>query len=221
MSARGFESSTVLRGDKWVVVSQLRCRHCGALDSVGTGSGHAFPPEVVMKKMAQRGWTVGANPSRDVCPDCQKKEKPVVLKVVEQTAEPPKAEPPRQMGRDDRRIIFAKLEDTYVDEKVGYSSGWSDQKVASDLGVPRAWVVGIREEMFGSLGTNPEMEEFLRQADAILAESRDVLRKAEEVRDAVLGMVKEVNFAGLANLADRIGKVDKLAAEVRKYVVMR
>ncbi len=49
-------------------------------------------------------------------------------------------EPPAELTRENRRIILAKLEEVYVDEKTGYSPGWTDAKLALDLGVPRAWV---------------------------------------------------------------------------------
>ena len=51
------------------------------------------------------------------------------------------------MTRDERRIIFEKINEIYVGEKVGYSDSWDDEKVAKDLGVPRAWVSAIREDM--------------------------------------------------------------------------
>lgn len=83
----------------------------------------------------------------------------------------PSETPPREMSRDDRRVIFAKLDEVYLDEKRGYDSGWSDHKVASDLGVPRKWVEIIRAENFGAIGTNEDMADFLSKAEILAAEA--------------------------------------------------
>lgn len=81
-----------------------------------------------------------------------------------------KADAPREMGRDDRRIIFEKLNDTYVSEKVGYDKGWSDKRLSEDLGVPRAWVVQVRDEMFGPSHEDEAAGDMLKRIEAISAE---------------------------------------------------
>lgn len=53
------------------------------------------------------------------------------------------------MGKAEKRIIFAKLNDVYEDETVGYADHWTDAMVAADLGVPVEWVVEVRDESFG------------------------------------------------------------------------
>lgn len=60
-----------------------------------------------------------------------------------------KAEPPRVMAIDDRRIVFEKIGDVYVDPKIGYSKDWTDQRIAVELGCPRAWVSEVREQFYG------------------------------------------------------------------------
>jgi hypothetical protein len=104
-------------------------------------------------------------------------------KVIEPTI---KAEPPREMTRDDRRVIFAKLQDVYVDEKVGYGNGWNDQKVAADLGVPLAWVRTIRDENFGTERSNEEWEKVLNQSTVLLTKAKDLLKgHSAEVTDMI------------------------------------
>ena len=71
---------------------------------------------------------------------------------------PLKADPPPVMTKEDRRIIFAGIDDHYVDESTGYKPGWSDQKIATDLNVPLAWVRTIREDNFG-----PEVGDAINQ----------------------------------------------------------
>lgn len=74
----------------------------------------------------------------------------------------------REATREEGRIIYAKLEEVYRDEKYGYQDGWSDQRVATDLGVPLAWVVKVRVQFFGPEAGNQEVRQVLEQAKAML-----------------------------------------------------
>lgn len=53
------------------------------------------------------------------------------------------------LSREGKRIIFMKLNEVYRDEATGYAAGWSDDRIATDLGVPVQWVQAIRDEDFG------------------------------------------------------------------------
>ena len=130
---------------------------------------------------------------------------------------------PREMSRDDRRIIFAKLNDVYLDEKRGYSDGWNDERVAADLNVPRKWVEDIRADNFGDAHDNEELRKFLDQ----LGEVREMLGKVQtrltvaeaehaQLRNALSGInelvvscQKDLNsnnskLANVVNLAKRL-----------------
>lgn len=98
----------------------------------------------------------------------------IAISVIdEQKPEPaPAAEPERQPTRDERRIIFAKLDQVYLDETRGYSPGWSDIKTAQDLGVPMKWVSAIREENFGIEQANDEVRETVARIEAALDEAK-------------------------------------------------
>jgi chromosome segregation ATPase len=63
----------------------------------------------------------------------------------------------RPMDRTDRRLVFSRLNELYVDEKTGYSADWTDAKVAQDLGVPVDWIAEVREADFG-----PELNASIR-----------------------------------------------------------
>lgn len=86
-------------------------------------------------------------------------------------------EPPREATKEDNRLIFAKLNDVYLDEKTGYSAGWSDEKVASDLGVPRAWVSRMREEHFGT-ASNEEVVALLNEGRKLCEEMGKTFEQA-------------------------------------------
>ena len=94
-------------------------------------------------------------------------------KVVSISNGAPAIEAHRSMTRDERRIIFQKIDDVYVGEKVGYSAGWSDARIATDLGVPRVWVSKIRDENFG-----PDIDE---QSTKLVAEAREILAEIKSV----------------------------------------
>jgi hypothetical protein len=181
--------------------------------------GGLIPPQQIAKKFELKGWSIGANEQWDLCPGCSIKEgAKVALKVVpsEATSHPV----PREMSRDDRRVIFSKLDEVYLDEKRGYEVGWSDHKVASDLGVPRKWVETIRAENFGNIGANEDMVGFLTEAEALLADARKVLSEAKTAREDVEKILRNPSFLTLPDISSRLGKVEKLAGEVRKLVVL-
>lgn len=151
----------------------IQCRKCGAVEKLAIPNHGKDPsPENVAAKFRNKGWSVAARRGHDVCPSCQSRNK-AKLRVVSESEEtqPFHAEPPREMSREDRRVIFAKLNDVYLDEDQGYDAGWSDAKVADDLGVPRAWITAIREENFGAeiiIGDG---------AKALIAEFNDLLKE--------------------------------------------
>ena len=150
----------------------IACSKCGAQDKVIDWRENP-PIEALSEIFSGWGWDVSArNPQHHVCPKCQEKR----AKVIPMTStEKPIAVgpvPPREMSRKDRRIIFAKLNDVYLDERDGYSNGWSDQRVADDLNIPRAWVKSIREENFGPDGASEEIRVALYQAKDVIGAAR-------------------------------------------------
>lgn len=114
-----------------------------------------------------------------------------------------KADPPRQMSRDDRRVIFAKLNDVYIDESKGYDGGWSDQRVAKDLGVPLAWVKEIRQENFGLESSNEDARAVVKEAKDLLAEINDRRKKFDEDKEKLL---RSVDLSDVVKKADEIMK---------------
>lgn len=104
---------------------------------------------------------------------------------------------PREMSRTDKRIIFSKLEQVYGDEHTGYSNGWSDQKVASDLGVAVDWVRTLRDENFGPEGHSPEakvvFEETRKLLDEVRAEREKLVVKANELTAAASKLALEAD----------------------------
>lgn len=168
---------------------RIYCCECTASETIYANSAAAAQVgQLTTKKFRERGWEIGKNRKRDVCPACQaarRKAAPQTKLVVVQTPvetpmqntiTPLKAEPPREMTREDRRVILLKLNETYVDERTGYDKGWSDKRVAEDLGVPQAWVAKLRDENFGPENSNEEARQAVAQFDTLMVEHTKIAK---------------------------------------------
>jgi hypothetical protein len=192
----------------------IECSKCGETEKVTTSTnGKTMAPEGIAAKFRNIGWIVGSRHSHDICPKCQpKRESRYTPFTIKKQAELPVSEAtapidaPREMSKADRRVILAKIEDVYLDETSGYGTGWSDQKVADDLGVPRAWVKFLREENFGSEGANEEVVKLLADAKALgeqfeaakqsamaeVARADAAIRKVASQIDEIIGRVSAI-----------------------------
>lgn len=95
------------------------------------------------------------------------------------------AEKPREMTREDRRIINDKLDAVYA--KDAYKAPWTDAAVAKDLGVPRDWVAQVREQFFGPAASNPLFDEMLAgmaQIEAAFKGYAELCSAAEKAAEA-------------------------------------
>lgn len=191
----------------------LKCSDpiCAREEEITDNGRTELPTEVVRKKFRQRGWEVGKDRTRDVCPVCienvrvaRRQSKEAKLKVVypgpsdelskvsqeavgkvqafKASAAP---EPPETMSRDERRIVFAKIEEHWAGENEGYTAPWTDQKIASDLGVPVGWVAEVRSDFFGEVRDNSEIRELLgRATQAAIEASQKVAAGAQLLKEA-------------------------------------
>jgi hypothetical protein len=213
-----FEHTRVPYGDDGRLVRGIIAR-CGAPNceaavplpvnvmANGRGIDDNIEWQFIARKLEQKGWRIGKSATAHRCPKCFNAAKFSAVRKAEEKPVANKTEPPLQvvqenarvMGREDKNIIYEKLRDVYVSDKVGYGKGWTDEKVAVDLGVPRAWVRLIREEFFGDEVGNEEIREQVAEAQA-----------------ALVGMRKlEPDMRRLLSLAD---KVEKSLAEIQKVL---
>ncbi|WP_157223333.1 hypothetical protein [Rhodovulum sp. PH10] len=208
--------------------AKIVCARCSrslvvARPHLKNNAGYSDGKEIAFltKRYQRAGWLVGRLAMHDRCPDCQKESKamagkdtpnlaivagPASRQPVEtapvMTAAVPAGTSPRQMSREDRRLVFSRLDEVYLDEERGYGVGWTDQKVADDLGVPRAWVVTIREENFGGAGGNEEIAAQVAEAEALVKRASEAAaecdRRATEIRReaaAIDSMVRTIRKA--------------------------
>jgi len=165
MSNRTFPEVTIKAGDQQVKAMRITCSECNAVGYYAFQTGHKRrPPIAAVQFFQNKDWVVGSTPRKDLCPVHAKPSRKKGMKAMAD-ATAPAADKPREMSRDDRRIINDKLDEVYG---VGaYKSPWTDAAVARDLGVPRDWVAQVRDQFFGEAGTNPLFDEYLSAKAAI------------------------------------------------------
>lgn len=185
MVARIFDRVLVARGSdgRKMPGQEIICGACGARDAVvNPKEGGHLPPEAAIKKFKQRGWRVGSSMAVDRCPSCAAAVRTgKVLNENEPDEEPsmaPKTEVTAaivpSVSVDVKRRINAKLMEVWTGGEAGYARGWTDQKVAEALGVPRAAVAGIRTEFYGDAQDNPDIREFLERADVLFSTAAEI-----------------------------------------------
>lgn len=210
MSARRYVMKSERVEGQLRPVVRVTCRSCGVSHAFPMTADKILPHDIIAKKLKQQGWEIGSNENRDLCPGCAIKQKKrddskPALTVVANSDDVPvigvAVPPPREMSREDRRIVFEKLNEVYLDERRGYDSDWSDHRVATDLGVPRKWVETVRKELFGDNGGNEELSAFLDQARQMLDEAQKLAKAADET---------------WAKVDARLETLERTAAELRK-----
>lgn len=120
-----------------------------------------------------------------------------------------KPEPPRTMTLADRRLIIGAIDEHYIDENQGYEAGWNDQKIATDLGVPVAWVRQLREENFGQEGLSAD-------ARAVIEETKKALAEISAAREAAVKAYSETQERFLKEHNAIVSRLTTLAESVSK-----
>jgi len=190
MSDRKFEPVTEMEGGRRVARFRFTCGRCGVVTALNAhdpnithrgGGGAPVTFEGVDWKLRERKWSLGATPDKDRCPNCTAKDAVEARRAAKKPELTIVKSAPVEMQREDRRIILAKLNEVYLDEQRGYDNGWSDHRVAEDLGVPRKWVEGLREENFGPAGDNEGLRKFAADVKALVADLAALSARADEL----------------------------------------
>jgi len=183
-----FETCSIKVSDQLRRGAKITCGRCQAVEQIAVNTMRRSGDDddekydkLIAHKFEKTGWKVGKAPAQHRCPNCFTALKIAAVRKSNEMKHPPEnkvvpitpAEQPRPvvrtMTRDERRIIFEKINEVYVGEAVGYSDDWSDEKVSTDLGVPRAWVSALREEYFGP-DVNEKLSKATQEAKAFLVE---------------------------------------------------
>ena len=186
---------------------RLYCYRCGkpgtcVQNTVAYGAGAEGKEErMVARKFTTMGWEVDLGRGKHFCPECRTTT-PEAKKVKMVMKQEDKKEPDemnkvvpiaREMGREDRRVIFEKLNEVYINEREGYAPPWTDERIAKDLGTPRAWVSQVREEMFGPAQSNAEIDEAVKAAGALHGEMVKAREQFEKLTHTTETMLKRLD----------------------------
>lgn len=212
MSKRLFAPVSKMVGGVHRTVHPISCKRCGESDEMKCRAfGGAYPPELVSRYFRGRGWDVSSRVGDDLCPACARHgrrvkgeiAKPALAEVIPITQEVADmahqqnnptpypalvADPPREMSKEDKRIVYGKINEVYLDEVRGYDSGWTDERIAKDLGVPRAWVSTVRDEMFGAAEGNGEILRIRMEISELKAQAVALLEKADQLQQDLLAL---------------------------------
>lgn len=225
---RVFNETVIAIGDNGArtLAMEIVCAECGAVAYFPHQTGNSRkPPIAAQQNFQNKGWVVGKGPRKDFCPihaaPAARKGRaamPTNGKTIELSANvPARAEPPRMPSIDDRRIINMKLTECYADG--GYVAPWTDQRVADDLNVPRAWVSEVREFSFGPEGSNPLYDEFLAAQTGFAAECRALSQARIELATeeaAAERRIKALEESVTGQVKAACRKISELATEVRR-----
>lgn len=185
-----------------------------------------MPPDEAARRFSAKGWDLSkGRRDRDVCPKCSA-IKPIgevkTMQTPNLTVVPAneKAEKPIEMSREDKRVIFAKLNEVYVDERIGYGDGWGDGRVSQDLGVPLAWVRLVREENFGPDASNDEIRGLIKQAQSCVSDIKSHVEQVARVRDGLDALFKQIKVleAAATPLSMQANRIDGHIARIAKQV---
>lgn len=196
---------------------QIECSGCGVTSTVQQNNHRHWNMRSLEAHWTKHGWTVGNKSSKDKCPDCTRprrsnvSELPKNVTALPVAAPSPSQQSPREMTRMDRRAIFVKLEECYGTEQTGYNGDWTDDKVAIDLGVPKAWVAAVRDENFGPASDNAEIRRVLAEAKVLLTQANVLKSEMERYATTVDRMKGDLakllsNSERIANAIVRIEK---------------
>lgn len=177
---------------------------CGRSDEHLNTNISKMNPDHAEKRWKRLGWAVGNNESRDRCPEHNSRNRkgtsmadrtvvpinhtsteqsiPAQLQAAAEAAQ----RPPREQTRDDKRLIYELIEESYAGPEIGYREGWGDEKVALQLNVPRAWVETIRDEFFG-----PKIGP--RHSSALDGRYVTLERRVDQIKSDVASLLLELN----------------------------
>ena len=189
------------------------CRRCSESIHI-VAAGQDFPPEVVAKKVTQKGWVVDKK-GRATCPACQKPTKEKVMKpnaahITEAFKQDGIGEtplnvtpiPPRSPTPTDLRRIMREIDDNWDEARQRYTGATTDQSIADKLNVPRAWVAAERVRAFGDQMRNEAAEQALGELKNLRADAKKAMQRAFDAAASI-----EVHISHIETM---IVKYDKL-----------
>ncbi|WP_429929937.1 hypothetical protein [Agrobacterium vitis] len=211
MTSRDFPEVSIPYGKRTAKAMRIACGCCDVVSYFPHHTGIIVKPSLAaIQHFQTKGWVVGSSPKEDFCPKHANPSKRKGATIMaENTA--PVADKPRDMSREDRAIIFDKLNEVYG--KDAYKAPLTDSMVAKDLGVPRDWVSVTRDAMFGPAGSNPLFDDFLLESARMESQFRTYASACEAATQAV-----DAQKAAQAALSKQMDAYRALARKVEREI---
>lgn len=221
----GMEIGFVITGaadeaGKYHSVARFYCDGCSQVLDRHIKSGE-MNPEMIAKWARRRGWVViSGRPGHVTCPDCVNEQ---ALKKMEDEPMPnlkpvkpigngngasppapiitPEVIPPTSQRTltTEQRVRIRHLLEANFDEELGYYvGGYSDQRIAEELDIPRVLVERAREFAYGpikvtqaQLEARHKMEDFARRITDLESAGRELAR---QITQDVVDLRKELDM---------------------------
>lgn len=156
---RGFD----IERDGTMHVAVARCE-CSITERIALTK--AMPPDPILRKFEQRGWTV-KHGRLHLCPSCKQAKRKTMNHPAPNGTQKPKAAAPTPAAAISTRLIFALLEEYFDDQAGRYRNGYSDEKVAAETQAALERVRAIRKEHFGELKAPGELAQLKTDIEAL------------------------------------------------------
>lgn len=223
MSAHVFEEEAIEAHGERVLAAKVTCDECSAHGYFAHKRGAARrPPDAIAAHFRKQGWELKGAKIR--CPQCARRrprvmvskgfemkttgQKPAVPAVIDVAAV-------RVPGFDDKQVINLKLIEVYQNAEVGYREGWTDARVAQELGCPKEWVSDVRGAMFGPEGMAPHLRALERNLATYDKYLQQLAAEQVEAFRSLKHMLGEINTLE-GNLRQQYAAVETVAVALRK-----
>lgn len=213
MTDRTFPEVSIPYGEKSTRAMKITCAECNGVAYFPFLTGvNRKPPIAAVQHFQAKGWVVGSSHRKDACPIHARPRKSTKGGKPMTTDTQPAADAPREMSREDRRIVFDKISGVYDTDR--YIAPWTDAAVAKDLGVPRDWVATVRADFFGEAGSNQLFDEYLAKKAEVDAEVKTIVADVEAKQKLLSGLVE----AALKGLEKKLGELTALGRKIEREI---
>ncbi len=213
-----FDSRLIPHGDKKIVAQIARCAEKGCkaeLEIINPKGSRIMPPSMFNRKITQNQWDVIGGEA--YCPLHGRHRHaaerpathltlvpptpaPVVKKEIETMNTKPVVRDLSQLGEitahtiepTTKRRIYRAIDGNWDEDRGRYLGGTSDQSIATELNVPRAWVAQVRVEVFGDNGGNEEIEELRTLLDDADRRFTEIAARGSKQVELAIAAVSEL-----------------------------
>lgn len=209
----GFDLVNLMQNGERRTVARFVCYRCKAKSlDLSVVSGQRLNPSLLAQSAERKGWDADSvRKARVICPDCKanplQNDVESELRKIEgrmatsPTALIPAASAPVVPVREptaDQRSVIRRLLEKHFDEGMGcYLDGYSDQRIAEEIGMPRIVVERLRDAAYGPIRISPETLAARKELDDLMGKlvvlQDDATQWAQQFGEELERVRKQVN----------------------------